>query len=83
MAAEWLVTVEVMVGGARTNIVRVLPLEAHLKVMTLVHNVQEPVQELLALLLCHTVDVLDVATNREDALPSCHGIGSNQGMNGL
>lgn len=32
---------------------------------------------MLALLICNTVYVLDVTTNREDTLPSCDGVRTN------
>ena len=66
-----------------TNVIRVLPLEPDLKVVVFVDNVKEPRQERLALLLCHAVDVTDMAADREDALPPCHRVGTDDGMNGL
>lgn len=67
----------------RTNIIRVLPSEADLQVMSVVNEIQEPLQQLLALFISETVDVLNVATDREDALPSSHGVCSHNGVNCL
>lgn len=51
--------------------------------MVLVDNIQEPVQQVLALLLRHTIDVLHVSANREDALPSGHRVRPDNRVNGL
>ena len=51
--------------------------------MVLVDQIQEPTQELGALLLGQTVDMLDMAANREDALPARDGIGAHDGVDGL
>lgn len=67
----------------RTDIIGVLPPEADLQVMSIVDKIQEPLKQLLALFVSKAVDVLNVATDREDALPSSDGVGSNNGVNGL
>lgn len=51
--------------------------------MILVDEVEEPVEEMLALILGHTVDVLDMATNREDALPTGDRVGADNGVDSL
>jgi len=51
--------------------------------VVLVDEIQEPAQQLRALLLGHAVDVLDVATNGEDALPASDRVCTDDGMNRL
>lgn len=51
--------------------------------MAVVNEIQEPLQQLLALFIGETVDVLNMTANREDALPSGHGVGSDNGVNCL
>lgn len=51
--------------------------------MVVVYQVQEPLQQVLTFLLCHAVNVRYVSADREDALPSGDGVGSNYGMNSL
>lgn len=51
--------------------------------MAVMNEIQEPLQQLFALFISETVDVLNVATDREDALPSSHGVGSNNGVDCL
>ena len=50
--------------------------------MVLVHQAQEPIEQLLTLLLCHVVNVAHVPADREDTLPSSHGIRPDDRMNG-
>lgn len=61
----------------------VLPLEPDLQVMVLVDKVQEPVEQLCALLLSQAIDVLDVTANREDALPASDRVGADDWVDGL
>lgn len=65
---------------ALTDVVGVLPLQADLQVVVLVHKAQEPVEELLALLIGHAVDVAHVPANGEDALPSGHWVRPDDGV---
>jgi hypothetical protein len=65
------------------NIVGILPLQPDLQIMVLVHQLQEPVQQLLALLLRHAVDVLHMPAHGEDALPPGHGVCAHDGVDGL
>jgi hypothetical protein len=51
--------------------------------MVLVHQVQEPIKQVLGFHFRHSVDVADVAADWENALPSGHRVGPNDGMNGL
>lgn len=51
--------------------------------MAIMDKVQEPLSQSVALIFSHTVDVLDMAANGEDALPSSDGIGSHNGVNSL
>lgn len=50
--------------------------------MVLVHQVQEPVEELLALLFGYIVNMAQVATDGEDALPPCYRIRPDNRVNG-
>lgn len=50
--------------------------------MVLIHQIQEPVEKLLALLLGHTVDVAHVPTDGEDALPACDGVRPDDRVDG-
>jgi hypothetical protein len=67
----------------RTNVIRVLPLQPNLQVMVLVHQVEEPRQQLLAFLACQAVDVLDVPAHGEDALPPGDWVRAYNGMDGF
>lgn len=51
--------------------------------MAIVDKIQEPLQQLLALFISQAVDVPNVATDGEDALPSSDGVGSNNGVDSL
>lgn len=66
-----------------TNVVRVVPLEPNLQIVVLVNQVQKPVQQLGTLLLGQTVDVPDVPTDGEDALPTRHRVRPHDRVNGL
>lgn len=66
-----------------TNVVRVLPAESHLQIMAIMNKIQEPLSQSVALIFGYSVDVLDMASNGEDTLPSCDGVGSHDGVNGL
>jgi hypothetical protein len=67
----------------RTNVVGVLPLEPHLQVVVLVHELQEPVEQVLGLEVGDAVDVANVPANGEHALPPGHGVGANDRVHGL
>lgn len=45
--------------------------------MVLVDQVKEPLQEMIALLLRHAIDIPDVASNGEDTLPPSHRVGAD------
>lgn len=66
-----------------TDIVGILPLEAHLQVVIAIDQVQEPVKQLFALIFCHAIDVLYMPSNREYALPSRDRIRAHDWMNSL
>jgi hypothetical protein len=51
--------------------------------MVFIHQLQEPAQQLLALLIRHPVDVLHVPADGEDALPPGHGVCAHDGVNGF
>ncbi len=51
--------------------------------MVAVHQVQKPRQQLLALLVCQSIDVLDVPPHREDALPPRHRVGPHHRVDRL
>jgi hypothetical protein len=51
--------------------------------MVSVDEIQEPAEKLSALLISHSVDMLDVAANGEDALPSCDRVGADYRVDGL
>ena len=60
-----------------TEIIRVLPAEAHLQIMILHDQVYEPVGEMFALFVAQSVDFLHMGANSEDTLPSCNRIGAD------
>jgi hypothetical protein len=63
------------------NIIRVLPLEPHLQIVVLVHQLQEPLQQSPALLFRHPVHVLHVAAHGEHALPPRYRVRPHHRMN--
>lgn len=67
----------------RTDVIGVLPLEPDLEVVVLVKKLKEPVEELLTLLLGDTINVTDVASHRENTLPTGDWVGPHNGMDGL
>lgn len=71
------------VGSTRTDIIRVLPLESNLQIVVVVHQIQEPLQQVLALFLGHAINVRHVSADGENALPPGHRVGSHNGVNGL
>jgi hypothetical protein len=70
--------------GARsvilTHIVIVDPLVANLEIVILNDHLDEPVEQVLAFPLCHVVDVRNVTSHGEDALPSGDGIRADDWM---
>jgi hypothetical protein len=66
-----------------TDVIRMLPLKADLKSMVSRHDLEEPFEKIVALLFGHIVDVADVSSNGENALPACDGVGSDNGVNGF
>lgn len=70
-------------GGQRTDVILVLPLQADLQVVILVDQVKEPLQEVVALLLCHAIDISHMASNREDTLPPSDRVGAHDGVDCL
>src|SRR4051812_20822128 len=51
--------------------------------MVAIDQVQEPAEEFCALLVGHAVDVFDVATDGEDALPPSDRVGADDRVYGL
>lgn len=75
------------VGGAGvsqqwrlTNIILVLPLQSDRQIVVLVNKVQEPLQEVVALCLCHSVDMLNMVADRVNTLPPGNWVCSNDRM---
>jgi hypothetical protein len=66
-----------------TNVVGVLPPVADVEGVVLAEHIVEPLEEIVALVLGNVVDVGDVRTNWEDTLPSSHGMGSHNRVDGL
>ena len=62
------------------DIVGVLPPVADLQVVVFHQQVDEPIQQFLALVLREPVDVPNVPTHGEDALPPCDGVRPDDGM---
>lgn len=63
-----------------TEIVRVLPTEAHLQIVILDDQAHEPVKKMSALLICNTIDLLDMAANCENTLPPSDWVGADHRM---
>lgn len=70
-------------GGQLTNVILVLPFQSDLQIVILVDQVEEPLQEMVALLLRHTIDIPDVASNGEDTLPPSHRVGADNRVDRL
>lgn len=64
-----------------TNIVLVLPVEPHLEVMVLVDQIEEPLQQVITLLLGQPDDMFGEAADWEDALPPRHRVCPYHGVN--
>lgn len=64
-------------AGQRTNVILVLPFQSDLQVVVLVDQIKEPLQEMVALLLRHAIDIPDMASNREDTFPPSHWVGAD------
>lgn len=66
-----------------SNVVLRLPAETDLEVMVLDNKLDKPVEEVLALFLGKTMDLLDVMADGKDRLPACHRIGANNRVDRL
>lgn len=51
--------------------------------MVLVDQVEEPLQEMVALLLCHAIDVPHMTSDGEDALPPSDRVGADDWVDRL
>lgn len=71
-----------MKGGNEvlTNIELILPSMTKLRVVLLNDHLQEPVLQSATLIGCYVVDLRNVVTYREEALPSRHRVGSHHWM---
>lgn len=47
------------------------------------NQVIEPLEQIVALVLGHVVDVSDVGADGEDGLPACDGVGADDGVDRL
>ena len=65
-----------------TQVVFVLPLEAHLQVMVLDHKIHEPVKEVSAFILGQSIDLVYMLANGKHALPACNWVCSDDGVSG-
>lgn len=66
-----------------TNIILILPLQPNSEIVVPIDQVQEPLQQLGALLVGDPVNVLDVPANRVHALPPGDWVGAHNWINGL
>lgn len=66
-----------------TDVIRLLPLKTDLESVVSCHDFEEPLEKIVALLLGHIVDVTNVSSNGENALPAGDGVGSDNGVNGF
>lgn len=66
-----------------TDIILIPPLEPDLQVMIPIHQLDEPIEQIPALHLGETVDMLHMATDREDTLPTRDRISAHDRMDGL
>jgi len=65
------------------QVVLVLPPVAHLQVVVVDDQADEPVEQRAALESCHVVDLLHVRTDGEDGFPASHWVGADHGVDGL
>lgn len=65
------------------EIVDIVPSVTDLQVMVLDDQADEPVQDVLGLVIRQTMDVLDMVAHREHGFPACHGVGAHDGVDGL
>lgn len=65
------------------EIVDVVPTVTDLQVMILHNQADEPVQEVLGLVVGQPVDVLDVVAHGEHGLPARHGVGAHYRVDGF
>lgn len=65
------------------DVVLRLPLQPHLQVVVLDDELHKPVEKVLALIVRQPVDPLDVVAHGEDGLPTRHGVGADDGVDGL
>ena len=66
-----------------SDIVGVLPLEAHLEVVVLDNKLSKPVEEMLALLLGQPIDALTVVADSIHRFPARDGVGTDDRVDGL
>lgn len=66
-----------------SHIILILPSQPNVQVMILHNEVDESLQEIVALVLGKTVDAGNVVANRKDRVPACDGVGANDGVHRL
>ena len=60
----------------RTKIILILPSMPDLQIMNFYDEDHKFIKEMSTLSCCQAIDVVNVGTNGEDALPSSYGIGT-------
>ena len=65
------------------EIILVLPSVSDLQVVVIDEQSHEPVEQRLTLQLSHVVDLPDVVSDGENALPAGDGVGADHGVDGL
>ena len=63
------------------QIIHILPPVPDLKIMVIRHQSHEPVKQMLALSLCHIIDLLNVVPKSEDRFPAGNWVGADHGVN--
>ena len=66
-----------------SQVVDVLPSVADLQIVVFDDQLNKPVQEVLGLIICQAMDVLDVMADSKDALPTGNRVGTNNWVNGF
>jgi hypothetical protein len=85
MASKFVSFAEFMHGisvDGHTKIILIPPSMPDLQIMIFYDEVHKFIKEVSTLPCCQAIDVVNVGTNGENALPSSYGIGTHDRVNG-